>query len=268
MSAFTAADVQALRKSTGAGMMDAKRALQACDGDAQAAALWLREKGLASTGQRRDRVNQQGAVAISGDATRAAIAELRCETDYVAKSDQFTTLVAQVAAAVAVEGPGAAQAMTGAVQDLAITLKENIELGRVVHFEAEDGAIIDSYLHQQSGRGVNAVMVEVAGASPELAHDLALHIASMRPGWLSGSDVPAERIAEERAIAESVTRNEGKPEAAIPKIVDGRVNGWIRDNCLLEQAFVRDSKISVTAALGSARIVRFAQVEIGGSSGG
>jgi len=122
--------------------------------------------------------------------------------------------------------------------------------------------VLDGYLHTQNGRGVNGVLVEVVGGDRALAHDIALHVASMRPEWLSRDDVPAERVAAEREVLETLTRNEGKPDAAVPKIVEGRINGFFKDRCLLEQAFVKDTKRTITQLLGGATVRRFAQVEI------
>lgn len=263
MAGFTAKDVQALRQATGAGMMDAKRALQENDGDPDKASRWLREKGLAKSGERSGRANDQGAVAVASDGSAAAIVELRSETDYVAKSPDFKALADDLAKAVAVEGEGAAAGRQDQVDNLKIMLKENIGLGRVVRFEAGEGAVLDAYLHVQNDRGVNGVLVEVVGGDPSLAHDVALHIAAARPQWLSRDEVPAERVAEERRVLETLSRNEGKPEQALPKIVEGRLNGWFREHCLLEQPFVKDQKQTITGLLGGARLTRFAQVEIG-----
>ena len=263
MADFTAKDVQALRQSTGAGMMDAKRALQENDGDPIEAARWLREKGLSKSVDRSGRANDQGAVAVASDGSAAAVVELRSETDYVAKSPDFKALADELAKAVAVEGDDAAAKRQDQIDDLKITLKENIDLGRVIRFEAAEGAVLDAYLHVQNDRGVNGVLVELVGGDPGLAHDIALHIAAMRPEWLSRDDVPAERVAEERQVLETLSRNEGKPEQALPKIVEGRLNGWFRDHCLLEQPFVKDPKQTITGLLGGARLTRFAQVEIG-----
>jgi elongation factor Ts len=149
------------------------------------------------------------------------------------------------------------------LEDLQILLKEKIELGEVVRFEAAAGNIMDSYLHLQGGRGVNVVLVEMSGASEELAHDIAVHIAFARPKYLTRDEVPAEVVAAERATLEVATRNEGKPEAAIAKIVDGKLNGFFKDLCLLEQPYAKDDKKSVKQVIGSASIVRFTQVEIG-----
>ena len=162
-----------------------------------------------------------------------------------------------------VKGVSAVRERAKQLEDLQILLKEKIELGEVVRFEAAAGNIMDSYLHLQGGRGVNVVVVEMSGASEELAHDIAVHIAFARPKYLTRDEVPAEVVAAERATLEVATRNEGKPEAAIAKIVDGKLNGFFKDLCLLEQPYAKDDKKSVQQVIGSASIVRFTQVEIG-----
>lgn len=263
MSDFTAKDVQALRQSTGAGMMDAKKALQENGGDAEAATKWLREKGLAKAGTRDDRDNSQGTVAVATADNAAAIAELKCETDFVAKSDQFSSLVQEIAALVVASGEEAAAQKADAIDDMRVLLKEKIELGRVVRIEAAPGNVVDTYIHRQDGRGVLGVIVEVAGGSKELAHDIAVHVAFTKPTFLSRSDVPADEVAAERATLEGITRAEGKPEAAIEKIVEGRLSGWFKERVLLEQAFVKDDKQTIAQLLGDAGIARFAQVAIG-----
>jgi elongation factor Ts len=149
------------------------------------------------------------------------------------------------------------------LEDLRILLKEKIELGDVIRLEAASGNIMDSYVHVQGGRGVNVVVVEMSGATEELAHDVAVHIAFARPKYLKKEDVPADVVAAERATLETVTRNEGKPEAAIAKIVDGRIQGFFKDVVLLEQPYAKDDKKSVAQVIGNASIVRFVQVEIG-----
>ncbi|QXC62608.1 translation elongation factor Ts [Aquihabitans sp. G128] len=263
MPEFTAKDVQALRQSTGAGMMDAKKALTENGGDAEAATKWLREKGLAKAGAREDRDNSQGTVAVSHVGNVAAIAELKCETDFVAKSDQFSSLVTEIATLVAAEGEGAEAQKAHAIDDMKVLLKENIELGRVVRIEAADGNVVDTYLHRQDGRGVLGVVVELAGGSAELAHEIAVHIAFTKPGYLTRDEVPEAEVAAEREVLEGITRAEGKPEAAIEKIVEGRLTGWFKDRALLEQQYVKDDKQTITQLLGSASVVRFALVAIG-----
>jgi elongation factor Ts len=260
---FTAKDVQALRQATGAGMMDAKRALDASDGDAEAAAQWLREKGLAAAAKRDDRESSQGAVALFVDGDVGSIVELKCETDFVAQSEHFKKLASDLAALVAHHDEKVVDQRAKEIEDLRITLKEKIDVGDVVRFEAADGDVLDSYLHVQGGRGVNAVLVELEGGSAQLAHDIAVHIAFARPKYLSKDDVPADVVEHERQTLETISRNEGKPDKALPKIVEGRLGGFFKEVALLEQPYAKDDKQTISQLLGGARIVRYAQVEIG-----
>ena len=260
---FTAKDVQALRQATGAGMMDAKKALEANDGDMEASKQWLREKGLAASAKRDDRDNAQGVVALVVTGNVGAIVKLKSETDFVASSEQFKAEAQALAELVAAKGEAAVAERSAVLEDLRIVLKEKIELGEVERFEVAPGNVLDSYLHIQGGRGVNAVLVEMAGATQELAHDIAVHIGFARPRYLAREDVPADVVDKERATLETLSRNEGKPEAALPKIVEGRLNGFFRDVCLVEQPYAKDDKQSIKQIIGSATIVRYAQVEIG-----
>jgi elongation factor Ts len=264
MAEFGAKDVKALRDATGAGMMDAKRALEQNGGDFDAAAKWLREQGIVKSAARSDRENTQGAVDVASSGNVAAIVELKCETDFVAKSDGFTQVVRKLVDAVAADGEGAVDNFKDEVDDLKVTLKENIEVGQVVRVEGAPGDVLDTYLHKQDGRGVNAVIIELSGGSDELAHDIAVHAAFTKPKYVTRDEVPADAIAAERESLEAITRNEGKPEAALPKIVEGKLDGWFRESVLLEQKFVRDEKQTIKQILGDATIVRFAQVIIGG----
>lgn len=259
-------EVAELRRTTGAGVLDCKRALETSGGDLAKAVDWLREKGLAQSSKRADRENAQGAVAVARTPEGAALVALHCETDFVAKSEDFVNLANDLAHLVAQSGEAAVEKLSSQVDDLKVSLKENIALGRVVRFETSQDTVLDAYLHIQNDRGVNGVMVELRGGTLEVAHDLALHIAHMRPQWLSRDDVPAERVDAERAVLETLTRNEGKPEAAIPKILEGRIRGFFSQPgiALLEQPFVKDPKQTVAQVLGDAEVVRFAQVEIGG----
>ncbi len=263
MANFTAKDVQRLRQETAAGMMDAKRALEACDGDMDAAAQWLREHGLAQMQKREEREASQGAVAVVKDHNVAAIVELRCETDFVAKGAEFVAVADDLAALVASAGEDAIAQRSGEVEHLATTLKENISIGRVFRLEAKEGEVVDTYLHQQAGRGVNAVAVVLKGGTTELAHEVALTAAFSKPTYLRREEVPEAEVEEERQTLEALSRNEGKPEAALPKIVEGRLNGWFKERVLLEQPSAHDDKQTVGAVLGSAEIVAFAQVFIG-----
>jgi elongation factor Ts len=260
---FTAQDVKALRDSSGAGMMDCKKALQENDGDLDAAKTWLREKGLAASAKREDRDADQGVVALHLDGNVGAIVELKSETDFVAGSDRFKDEAQALAELVAANGVDAVAERAGELEELRVTLKENIGLGGVKRVEAADGNELGHYLHNQGGRGVNAVLVEIAGGSAELAHDIAVHIAFARPTYLAREDVPADVVAAERSTLETITRNEGKPEQAIEKIVEGRIQGFFKDVALLDQPYAKDDKQSVSQFIGSASILNFAQVEIG-----
>ena len=260
---FTAKDVASLRATTGAGMMDCKKALEENGGDIEASKQWLREKGLAASAKRDDRESAQGVVAVKVTGNVAAIVKLKCETDFVAGSEQFIAEAEALADLVIAKGEAAVSERNQQLEDLKILLKEKIDLGDVVRFEAASGNVLDLYSHIQGGRGVNGVIVEMAGATQELAHDIAVHIAFARPKYLKKDDVPADVIAAERATLETVTRNEGKPEAAIGKSVDGRVQGFFKDICLLEQPYAKDDKQSVAQVIGKSTIVRYSQVEIG-----
>ncbi len=260
---FTAQDVKALRESSGAGMMDCKKALEENDGDIEAAKTWLREKGLAASAKREDREASQGVVSMVIDGNVGAIVELKSETDFVAGSDQFKAEADALASLVAAKGVDAVSERSAELEELKVTLKENIGLGDVKRIEAAEGNVIGSYQHIQGGRGVNGVLVEVAGGSPELAHDIAVHIAFARPTYLSRDDIPEDVVTAERATLETISRNEGKPEAALPKIVEGRINGFFKDVALLDQPYAKDDKQSVRQFIGGAKIVSFAQVEIG-----
>jgi elongation factor Ts len=265
MASFTAKEVAELRKRTGAGILDCRQALEETDGDIAKAEQWLRETGKISAGKRADRERAEGAVAVVVDGPLGAIVALECETDFVAKSAEFVQLVDELAAELAVGGESALDAQRERVEKLAVTLKENIAVGKTQRFDAAEGAVIGSYLHIQNGRGVNAVLVELSGGSHELAHDVAIHVAFTRPEYLRRDDVPAEAVAAERQTVEAIARNEGKPDGAIQKIIEGRMNGWFKERCLLEQPYVRDEKKTIAdlVADGGVELRRFAQVVIG-----
>ncbi len=268
MAEISAKDVKALRDATGAGMMDAKRALSENDGDFEIAAKWLRARNLGKAAERAGNENAQGAVAVAvaPDGRAAALVELKSETDFGAKSPSFVALADELAAAVAADGEGIVDDRKDAIDDLKVTLKENIDVGRVVRFEAGPDSTLDTYLHLQNGRGVNGVLVELAGGTPELAHELAVHVAFGRPTYLNRDEVPSDLVDAERAAAEAQTRLDGKPEAALPKIVEGKLTGWFKrvpGGVLVDQPFAKDDKQSVGQVLGGARVVRFAQVVIG-----
>ena len=260
MPTFTAKDVQELRKSTGAGMMDAKRALTDADGDFEAALQILREKGLAKAATRLDRENAEGAVSIATDGSRAAaLVQLKAETDFSAKSDAFQSLVKRLAEAVLASGPDAVSDFTAEIDDLKLSTKENIEVGRVERFEATDGSVVDGYLH---GGGRAGVLIEGRDVTPEVLHEIALHVAFAKPSVLSRDEIPADAVEKERAALLEITKKEGKPEGAWPKIVEGRLNAWYGDQVLLEQG-VLGEKETVTQRIGSGTITRFVLATIG-----
>ncbi len=263
MAKYTTKDVATLRQITGAGLLDCRNALEETDGDIEKAAQLLREQGKAGVAKRSDRAASEGAVAAvrSGDA--AAVVELRCETDFVAKSGEFVALADELAALVAAKGEEAVGELDEEIDRLRTTLKENISVGEVRRLVAESGQVVDTYVHRQNDRGVNAVAIVLDGGSEDLAHDIAVHIAFTKPAYLSRDDVPADEVAAERATLETISRNEGKPEAALQKIVEGRLTGWFKERVLLDQPYVRDDKKTIAEMLGSARIVAFAQVVIG-----
>jgi elongation factor Ts len=279
MPEVSAKDVAALRKVTGAGMMDCKKALEECNGDVEGAKTWLRDRNLAGAGKRAGRAADQGAVDVVVEGTVGAVVELNCETDFVAKGGDFKGLVAALAKHVAEHGDAdlASQSFEGSTIDDAITqlsgkLGEKIQLGRVVRFESADG-LIDGYKHIQNERGVIGVLVELGGVDgndarvKEVAHDVALHIANSAPRYTRRDDVPPEEVDRERAVLEAQTRQEGKPEQALAKIVDGKLNGFFKTVVLEEQPFVKDPKTTVAALVASlgpdATIRRFARVKIG-----
>jgi elongation factor Ts len=279
MAEISAKDVAALRKATGAGMMDCKKALEESNGDAEAAKTWLRERNLAGASKRSGRAADQGAVDVVVEGNVGALVELNCETDFVAKGGDFKALVAALAKHVAQHGDAdvASQSFEGTTVEDAITqlsgkLGEKLELGRVVRFESGDG-LIDAYKHVQNERGVIGVLVELGGVNAsdakvqEVAHDLALHIANSAPRFTRREDVPPEEVDRERAVLEAQTRQEGKPEQALAKIVEGKLNGFFKTVVLTEQPFVKDNKTTVEALVsslgGDATIRRFARVKIG-----
>jgi elongation factor Ts len=260
---FSTKDIQRLRQVTGVGMLDAKRALEENDGDFDRSITWLREQGLASQAKRADREAAEGAVAIGRTPTVASIVQLRSETDFVAKSDEFVRMVDELAQLVAEKNEAAVDERAEDLEHMRTTLKENISIGRVVRIEQPADGALDTYLHMQAGRGVNAVVVALSGGTTELAHEIATHIAFSRPTYVSRDDVPADEVAAEKETVEKIARNEGKPDAAMPKIIEGRMSGWYKERVLLDQAYVKDEKKTIAQLLGPARVEQFAQVVVG-----
>lgn len=268
--AITATEVKKLRDATGAGMMDAKKALTEADGDFDKAIEVLRISGAAKAAKRgAEREATSGLVANYG----SAIVELNSETDFVAKNEQFITLAEKLAeladetkpadAAAFLPTPFEGKTVGEAIADLAVVIGEKIELGRVASFEGQ----VATYMHRRASDLPPAVgvLVEFDGDSHDVARGVAMQIAAMRPRYLTREDVPADIVAKEREIAEATAREEGKPEQAIAKITEGRLNGFFKDTVLLEQASVQDNKKTVKALLDEAGVTlkRFAHIEIG-----
>jgi elongation factor Ts len=267
--AITAADVKKLRDLTAAGMMDAKKALEEADGDFDKAVEVLRVKGQAKAEKRAgEREATSGLVAASG----GALVELKSETDFVAKNDDFVAAAQKIADAAAAAKAADTEALKAVpldgktvgevVEGLAITIGEKIELGRVAYFEAP----VTAYLHKRAADLPPAIGVLVQyDGDEEGAKGAAKQIAAMRPQYLTRDDVPAEVVAKEREIAEATSREEGKPEQAIAKITEGRLNGFFKDVVLLEQPSVTENKKSVKAVLDESgtSLTRFARFEVG-----
>jgi elongation factor Ts len=266
---FTAADVKRLRELTGAGMLDCKNALAETDGDFDKAVEALRIKGAKDVGKRAERATAEGLVAAKG----GALIELNCETDFVAKNAEFQKLADEIVAAAVsskaadVDALKAAKAgdstVEQAIADLSAKIGEKLELRRVAIF---DGTV-ETYLHKRAADLPPAVgvLVEYTGAGAEAAHAVALQIAALKARYLSRADVPDDVVASERRIAEETAKAEGKPEQALPKIVEGRLNGFFKDAVLLEQPSVSDGKKTVKALLDEAgvTVTRFVRFEVG-----
>ncbi|HEX7094912.1 MAG TPA: translation elongation factor Ts [Acidimicrobiales bacterium] len=260
MAEITAKDVKALRDATGAGMMDAKRALTEANGDMERAVQLLREWGIAKSAERADREANEGAIALAANGNAAAIVQIRTETDFTAKSEGIAALAQQLAEKVLADGEGAIN--ESMLDDQRLATKENLSLGTVVRIEAAPGNVLDTYLHTQDGRGINAVIVEGSGVDPETLHEVALHIAFAKPTALTRDEVPEELAQKERAALLEITKAEGKPEAAWDKIVEGRLAAWYKERVLLEQGMFGE-KETVQQKIGKGSIVRFAQAYIG-----
>jgi len=258
MANYTAADVKTLRERSGAGMMDCKSALDEANGDIDKAMEVLRLKGLKGVTKREGRTTSNGIIIARVAGNKGYLIELACETDFVAKAEKFVALGDLIADAIAAAGAetveaGLAASVSGktvgdAITDEAAIMGEKVEL-RKVHVVSDDN--IDAYLHRTSKDLPPQVGVLVAfkGSDVETAHDVAVHIAAFSPTYLTMADVPQDIVDTERRIATETARNEGKPEAALEKIVEGRVKGFFKENCLLEQDFAKDNKLSVAKVL-------------------
>ena len=274
MANFTAADVKALREQTGAGMMDVKKALTEADGDAEKALEIIRLKGLKSLSKREGRQASAGLLAAQTDGTVGVLVEVNSETDFVAKNQKFIDFSNEVLAAAVASGAADLDALLaapmgeGTVKDrldaFAAIIGEKLQVGRIVRVEGEN---VDLYLHQTNPDlppqvGV-FVVTDAAGKS--VAHDIAMNVAAYMPAYLDRDSVPADVLDKERATLEKITLEEGKPANIVPKIVEGRLNAFFKDNCLVDQAFARDPSKSVGQVLkeAGAKVTNFVRVHVG-----
>ena len=258
MANYTAADVKTLRERSGAGMMDCKSALDEANGDIDKAMEVLRLKGLKGVTKREGRTTSNGIIIARVAGNKGYLIELACETDFVAKAEKFVALGDLIADAIAAAGAETVEAALAAdvsgktvgdaITDEAAIMGEKVEL-RKLSVVSDDN--IDAYLHRTSKDLPPQVGVLLAfkGSDVETAHDVAVHIAAFSPTYLTSADVPQDIVDTERRIATETARNEGKPEAALEKIVEGRVKGFFKENCLLEQDFAKDNKLSVAKVL-------------------
>ena len=270
MASITAADIKKLREATGAGMTDCKNALVEADGDVDKAVAQLRIKGLKGVAKREGRAASNGLVIAKLEGTTTGtLLELNCETDFVAKSSRFQELAQSVVDAafgsqdvssVQVDG----RSLKDVLDDANASMGEKIEVRRVATFE---GAYVASYLHRTNPDlpPQLGVLVELSAENAEVAKDVAQHIAAFSPTYVARAEVPEDVVAKEREIAEATAKQEGKPEAALSKIVEGRVNGFFKEAVLLEQAFAKDSKKTVGKVLDEAgvQITGFVRFKVG-----
>jgi elongation factor Ts len=270
--AVSAADVKKLRDMTGAGMMDCKRALEEADGDFDKAVELLRIGGLAKAAKLgSERTASNGLVA----AAEGAMIELNSETDFVAKNEEFMSLASDIVAHAAKSRPADADELNAqtlsdgrtvaqAIEETSAVLREKIALGNVASFDGKT----TTYLHRRATDLPPQIGVLVAfeGDDAETARGVAMQVATYNPAYLHRDDVPADVVDSERRIAEATAREEGKPEQALPKIIEGRVNGFFKDNVLLEQAYVRDNKKTVEKVLDEAgvKLTKFVRFAVGG----
>ncbi|GAA2543554.1 translation elongation factor Ts [Pseudonocardia hydrocarbonoxydans] len=269
MANYTAADVKKLRDLTGSGMMDCKKALEESDGDFDKSVELLRIKGAKDIDKRAGRETANGLVVAEG----GTMVQLNCETDFVAKSEDFQKLADAILRVAVADKPAdldalkAAKLDDGTVEDAVLALSarigEKLELKRYIHV---DGPVA-LYLHRRASDLPPAIgaLVSYDGADENVVKGVAMHIAAARPAYTTRDEVPAEVIENERRIAEATAREEGKPEQVLPRIVDGRINGFYKDVVLLEQPSVQDSKKTVKALLDEAGVTvkTFARFEVG-----
>ncbi|MDQ1582898.1 MAG: elongation factor Ts [Microbacteriaceae bacterium] len=274
MANFSVADVKALREQLGTGMVDTKNALVEADGDVEKATEILRLKGAKGNAKRADRSTSEGLVAAKENGGTATLIELACETDFVAKGEKFIALAEKVLEAVVAAGattvdeglaaPAAGKTVSDLINDEAAILGEKIELRRIAVVSGEHFAI---YLHKTSKDlpPQVGVVVGYAGNDAETARSIAQHISFANPEYLAREDVPTEAVENERRIVEEISRNEGKPEAALPKIIEGRLGAYFKQVALLEQDYAKDNKLVISSVLKDAGLTvsGFARFKVG-----
>ena len=269
MAQITAALVKELREITGAGMMDCKKALVECEGDKDKAIDYLREKGIAKAAKKAGRIASEGVVAAASDGKTACIVEINSETDFVAKNENFLALVKKIAEHIVackpadmdalnasqMDGKTVAEVMTEAVASIG----EKLSLRRFEVYTSEDGKLA-TYIHMGGKIGV---IVELSGGADELGKDVAMQIAAAKPQCIGRDDVDADALAHEREVLRKQALEEGKPEKIVEKMVDGRINKYYKEVCLVEQEFVKDSDKTIKDILGGVEVRRFARFEMG-----
>lgn len=274
MANFTIADLKALREQLGTGMVDTKKALEEADGDVEKATEILRLKGAKGNAKRADRSTSEGLIVAREQDGAVTLIELACETDFVAKNERFIALADKVADAVAavkadsveaaLAAPAGDKSVEQVISEEAAIIGEKVELRRV---RTISGDKVEVYLHRTSKDLPPQIGVVVAytGDDSETARSIAQHISFANPSYLSREDVPADAVEKEREIVTEISRNEGKPEAALPKIVEGRVSAFIKQVALLEQDYAKDSKLSVAQVAKDAGIAvtDFARFKVG-----
>ena len=269
MAQITAALVKELREITGAGMMDCKKALVECEGDKDKAIDYLREKGIAKAAKKAGRIASEGVVAAASDGKTACIVEINSETDFVAKNENFLALVKKIAEHIVackpadmdalnasqMDGKTVAEVMTEAVASIG----EKLSLRRFEVYTTEDGQLA-TYIHMGGKIGV---IVELSGGDKTLGKDVAMQIAAAKPQCIGREDVDQEALAHEREVLRKQALEEGKPEKIVEKMVDGRINKYYKEVCLVEQEFVKDSDKTIKDILAGVEVRRFARFEMG-----
>ncbi|KRN03805.1 translation elongation factor Ts [Holzapfeliella floricola] len=273
MAGITAAQVKELREKTGAGMMDAKKALVATDGDMDLAIDELRKKGALKAAKKSDRVAAEGLADVEFSGNTAAMVEVNSETDFVSSNDRFVSFVKDVAGKIAEAQPESVEAAmalpyneNGTVQDevtnLTSVIGEKISFRRFNLVKKEDNQVFGAYLHNG---GTILALVTLEGADEQTAKDVAMHVAAINPKFVSRDDVPSEVLEHEKAAFTEETKNEGKPEKIIPKIVEGRMNKFLSEISLVDQEFVKDPDQTVQQFVESkgGKVINFVRYEVG-----